>query len=279
MIDRALKCKAVYSSVLVTDGLDDMIIQETEWPGLKLLRDLLAEFDELTTKSCASKTYVTVPLTILIYNKIMKTLEVFLRVNRTQHPDLCQGVKAAYDKLRKYYADTDKSPIYSVATAVHPFMRFQYWTDEKWGPVYERNARELVRNVWTRHYAETAINLEDELTQPLPDSDDDDDVELRLLGMTNQPKEDDLELFVSQRKLRVKVLPWWKKHHEDYPRLALMAKDYLAIPASSAASERCFSKARTLLPYTRNRLSDPRIREQMLLDSWADYLGSPIEQI
>ncbi|KAF9969914.1 hypothetical protein BGZ75_002528, partial [Mortierella antarctica] len=152
-----------------------------------------------------------------------------------------------------------------------------YWTEEKWGSLYERNARESVRDVWTSQYADTAIDLDEELTQPLPDSDDD-DVELRLLGMTKQPKEDDLELFVSQRKLYVKCLPWWEKHHEEYPSLAKMARDFLAIPASSAPSERCFSKARTLLPYTRKRLSNPRIREQMLLDSWADYLGSSIEQ-
>jgi hypothetical protein len=50
-----------------------------------------------------------------------------------------------------------------------------------------------------------------------------------------------------------------------------MAKDYFAIPATSASSERCFSKARQLLPYTRGRLGPEKIQERMLLDSWYDY--------
>jgi hypothetical protein len=52
-----------------------------------------------------------------------------------------------------------------------------------------------------------------------------------------------------------------------------MAKDYFAIPATSASSERCFSKARQLLPYTRGRLGPEKIQEQMLLDSWYDYFS------
>ncbi|KAF9553853.1 hypothetical protein EC968_010055, partial [Mortierella alpina] len=191
---------------------------EPEWRGLIRLCDLLKTFDRLATDACASKSYVTIPLTIMIYNSIMKTLEDFLLLNEGHFPDICQGVSAAYEKLKKYYADTDKSPIYSIATAVHPAMRFQYWTEEKWGSEYENNARQAVRTVWTRQYANIPIDLEDQATQPLSDSDDDDDVELRLLGMTKRlPQEDDLELFVSQRKLHVKCLPWWKKHHDEFP--------------------------------------------------------------
>jgi hypothetical protein len=37
-------------------------------------------------------------------------------------------------------------------------------------------------------------------------------------------------------------LSWWKLHAVTYPKLAILARRYLAIPASSAASERLFSK-------------------------------------
>ncbi|KAG0195132.1 hypothetical protein BGX33_004162, partial [Mortierella sp. NVP41] len=63
----------------------------------------------------------------------MEAIEKFMDQNRDRLPDICQGAKAAYDKLSQYYAATDNSPIYSVATAIHPAMRFQYWYDQRWG--------------------------------------------------------------------------------------------------------------------------------------------------
>ena len=37
-------------------------------------------------------------------------------------------------------------------------------------------------------------------------------------------------------------LVWWKLQEKKYPKIALLARRYLAIPASSAASERLFSR-------------------------------------
>jgi hypothetical protein len=36
------------------------------------------------------------------------------------------------------------------------------------------------------------------------------------------------------------ALAWWKQHADDYPCLARIARDYLAIPATSDPSERAF---------------------------------------
>jgi len=89
---------------------------------------------------------------------------------------------------------------------------------------------------------------------------------------------DQLEEFVSGPTVRETPLLYWKKNCESYPQLAKMARDFFAIPATSAPSERCFSKARSLLPYTRNRLGADKIQEQMLMDSWYDYFGQPQQQ-
>ena len=48
---------------------------------------------------------------------------------------------------------------------------------------------------------------------------------------------------------------WWKDHGTVYPTLSRMARDFLAIPGSSTASERQFSSARHIGTDFWNRLS------------------------
>jgi hypothetical protein len=50
-------------------------------------------------------------------------------------------------------------------------------------------------------------------------------------------------------------LKWWEKNSSSYPTLWLLARYYLAVPATSALSERCFSGAGQILTSTRNRMS------------------------
>ena len=274
MIDRALECKNAYCSVLLEDDQDltEFILEEVEWRRLGSLREILQHFDNLTTKVCASKSYVTITMTVIVYNSLMAKIEKFIEVYKDRLPDICRGAKAAYNKLSKYYARTDDSPIYSVATAVHPAMRFKYWSDQQWGQKYEKHARKTVRDMWTSQYA-AKVNQDAGQThsEAIEESDD---IELVLLGFTNKASSsDELEEFVLGPIVRETPLVYWRKNFESYPQLAKMAKDFLAIPATSAPSERCFSKARSLLPYTRNRLSPEKIEEQMLLDSWYEYFS------
>jgi len=105
-------------------------------------------------------------------------------------------------------------------------------------------------------------------------------MELILLGKRKRNKVDQLELFVTAPPVEEMPLDFWKQHHGSFPQLAPIApmvKDFYAIPATSASSEHCFSKAHALLPYTRNCLSPNRIKEQMLLDSWYHFFDQKDE--
>ena len=63
---------------------------------------------------------------------------------------------------------------------------------------------------------------------------------------------------------------WWKTHSTELPQLSLMARDYLAIPGTSASSERAFSGGRRLITDTRTRLNDQSIRSCICLKNWID---------
>ena len=54
----------------------------------------------------------------------------------------------------------------------------------------------------------------------------------KYLSLPQVPHSDDFDL-----------LSWWRQHQAMFPNLAKMARQYLALPASSAGVERLFSAA------------------------------------
>src|SRR5262245_16511608 len=56
------------------------------------------------------------------------------------------------------------------------------------------------------------------------------------------------------------VLGWWKFHAGEYPCLARIARDYLAIPATSVPAERVFSGGADLVTKKRASLSEDSIQ-------------------
>jgi hypothetical protein len=66
----------------------------------------------------------------------------------------------------------------------------------------------------------------------------------------------------------VDVLEWWKQHARAFPGLARIARDYLAIPATSAPAERVFSRGADLITKKRGSLNEDTIRACLCLKSW-----------
>ena len=60
-------------------------------------------------------------------------------------------------------------------------------------------------------------------------------------------------------------LAWWEAHCNAYPNIAILAKEYLAVPASSAPSERVFSTSKNIQQKKRWRLLPSRLEEIIFL--------------
>ena len=67
-------------------------------------------------------------------------------------------------------------------------------------------------------------------------------------------------------------LQWWRQRLETYPLLAVVARKWLAVPASSASSERVFSSAGLTVTKLRNRLKPKRVAELVFLHTAWDAL-------
>ena len=95
------------------------------------------------------------------------------------------------------------------------------------------------------------------------------DAEEARLGTTDEASGElmatlrqEMDQYLSKRRLTMtkdsNPLSWWKDNHRLFPNLAAIAKQYLAVQASSASSERMFSKANILIDWKRSRM-DPQI--------------------
>ena len=60
-------------------------------------------------------------------------------------------------------------------------------------------------------------------------------------------------------------LNWWSVNATNYPIISVLAKKYLAIPASSASSERVFSTAKNITDKKRWRLLPERLHKTIFL--------------
>jgi hypothetical protein len=65
----------------------------------------------------------------------------------------------------------------------------------------------------------------------------------------------------------VKPLLWWKAHEHEFPVLAKISHDYLAIQATSVACEQAFSVAGNTITKTRNRLNPETARATLYAKS------------
>ena len=81
---------------------------------------------------------------------------------------------------------------------------------------------------------------------------------------------DELDAYLAQPRANIKedMLQWWANHEGRFPTLAAMARDFLAVPATSAPSERAFSLGRQAISTFRHDLEPETIEKIMLLKAW-----------
>ena len=74
------------------------------------------------------------------------------------------------------------------------------------------------------------------------------------VSITEHMCNEEFDLYINKPipKLSCNILEWWKKRAHLFPHLVVLARDYIAIQATSAASERSFSRANLIITRLRN---------------------------
>ncbi|GKB42927.1 zinc finger BED domain-containing protein RICESLEEPER 2-like protein [Tanacetum coccineum] len=83
---------------------------------------------------------------------------------------------------------------------------------------------------------------------------------------------EELDHYLKERvcnpNMKLDILAWWKINGLKYPTLQTIARDILAIPISTVASESCFSTSGRLITPHRSRLKPNTLEALMCSQSW-----------
>ncbi|KAJ5902916.1 hypothetical protein N7495_003444 [Penicillium taxi] len=100
---------------------------------------------------------------------------------------------------------------------------------------------------------------------------------LKTAGKLKEPKQLDIDLYLAEPSIDGEheqliedaqwALNWWRVNAHQYPCMAEVARDYLAVPCSKVSVERSFNTERDILGVRRHRLSGENLRDPMYLKS------------
>ena len=102
-------------------------------------------------------------------------------------------------------------------------------------------------------------------------TEDDDDIDLPIANLVPGVEELDAYLVLPQAHHVTKsgedfsILSWWKEHSHMFPNLSKMARQYLALPASSAGVERLFSAAGRMNSSFRKSTTEESLEVQLVV--------------
>ncbi|KAG0075100.1 hypothetical protein BGZ93_004320, partial [Podila epicladia] len=150
MVDQALTLRPAYQSMCQNEPmLAGYILEDDEWTYLTKLSHVLKEFNTMTVAVSASVGFPTINRAMTVYNLLIDGLEDF--IDHETNDSLKEAATQGKKKLLQYYSRTDSTPVYAVATAMDPRMRFNWWEAHDWGE-YAKMSEVMVSEVWEQFY-------------------------------------------------------------------------------------------------------------------------------
>lgn len=236
------------------------------------------------------------------YNEICKIQSSVENMSYSQDVDLREMASAMTAKFAKYWEGTEKINKLLIVAGILDPRRKMVFTEYSFELIYGRGntkCKEMSKlvmdllgrifKVYSDRY--NTLNLQDsaardgenvtESSQECKDMEDDNfddpfskfmvakrttsevvnELDKYLKDELYEPVENDLGLPFN-------LLEWWKTNSSKYPIMSLMAREVLAIPVSSVASECAFSTGSRILDQYRSCLTPEMVEALVLTQDW-----------
>lgn len=254
MLLRALKARPILAALVHEDlKLSVHSISDTEWTLVQSLCDLLKTFAKVTDNQ-SGKHYVTLSTSQRVFEMLLKTVHDFTEM---QFGTLNTTGNSMRAKLKEY-ENLISTDLTKIANILDP--RFSNTDAES-----ETFLRDYM--LLNNYQVGIATGQTQESNNFLSD----------IFGSDSntgpsQSNTDEIGLFFNATRVRehseIDPLGWWKINEKRFPNVAILARDVLAIQASSVSSESTFSTSGNLVSDARSRLSDEVITAVMCLREW-----------
>jgi hypothetical protein len=180
------------------------------------------------------------------------------------------------DKFNKYWSEY--SVFLSCAAVLDPRIKFKFlsYSYSKLYDEHDANRRiTAVRSTLTSLFNEygSGASLNENTSTPSCSNTSGlgafADYDQYVESTTSQEEKTELDLYLGEpvKKLNdnVDILDYWNKSAARYPQLARMARDILAVPVSSVASESAFSLSKKVITLNRSSLKPNTVEALMCL--------------
>jgi hypothetical protein len=159
---------------------------------------------------------------------------------------------------------------------LHLGFKFRYfenkWTGSK--AHFIKSGKAKVRKIWEDKYKqETAVQRPQSPQEAAKPTDYLADILSQVAPLAVNPtrhstRKDQLALYLDEPLSQMGLMDYWRLREFEWPQLAKMAFDFLAVPAMSAKCERVFSSCGKMTTPESSKLSGRLLWHQTCLKNW-----------
>lgn len=248
MVARVLEQEKAISKVLSADRKTRHLAPS--WQDIEVLESIhkalnpLVEFTDALSGEANVSVSCVKPVLQLFNTEVLKPED--------DETELTKAIKTTITTyLNEKYDDAATDDLLNMATLVDPRFKTRYIQGEKVEAVKSRAVAQILGDCQST--PQSTLGGGKAATASAPPA----KMQRKTLGSffkksysvstSNLTDEQDVEaelnsyLLAPEADSEINPLAWWKTHFTTYPRVSLLAKRYLCIPATSSPSERAFS--------------------------------------
>lgn len=257
--------------------LQDNRLLDIEWDAIELMISYLEIFKQVSDLLSAEK-YPTLPSAVLAVNFLIDQVEKLVfeldeKEDRSRMDEiLLQAFQKGRDKILKHYRLCNW--FYSAALILDPRHKVRKFSKTDWGKELERDSVKCLKTMYKKYYEKHSHSQVMDLNAPSGSGKE----KKNLLDFSQIFGPDEEETWEGEFNRYLEnpcapegtdILKWWSEHESTYVILSKIARDTLAIMATSVPVERFFSNAGQIDKPTRRSLNPETLRALLLISAWS----------